>query len=214
MPYIYKITNSINGKCYIGKTSFTISKRWKEHCRDAQKHSTRPLYRAITKYGENNFRIEVIEEVETDELAQKRERFWIQYYASDKRGYNATSGGDGKSYIDTSSVVDSYSRTQNQTETAAELNIHVQSVRNILLNAGIPIVNISTVMTNRVGKRVKMCLLDGTFVQEFASLVEAATYCINQGLSNSSVNTGATHISEVCRNKRKAFAKHKWEFLI
>ena len=31
MPYIYKIINNINGKIYIGKTNFTIEKRWKEH---------------------------------------------------------------------------------------------------------------------------------------------------------------------------------------
>lgn len=31
MPFIYKIVNKINGKCYIGKTMFTIQERWKEH---------------------------------------------------------------------------------------------------------------------------------------------------------------------------------------
>ena len=34
MPYIYKITNTINDKIYIGKTLQSIEERWKEHCRD------------------------------------------------------------------------------------------------------------------------------------------------------------------------------------
>ena len=37
MAYIYKITNQINGKIYIGKTLKTISSRWKEHCREAKR---------------------------------------------------------------------------------------------------------------------------------------------------------------------------------
>ena len=39
MPYIYKIINNINGKIYIGKTNFTVEKRWKEHCKDFKKES-------------------------------------------------------------------------------------------------------------------------------------------------------------------------------
>ena len=65
MPYIYKITNNINGKVYIGKTNYTIEKRWKEHCHDYKKLSfqKRPLYRAMAKYGPENFSIEEIENV-------------------------------------------------------------------------------------------------------------------------------------------------------
>lgn len=37
MPYIYKITNDINNKIYIGKTLYTIEHRFKEHCKDSKK---------------------------------------------------------------------------------------------------------------------------------------------------------------------------------
>lgn len=37
MAYIYKITNNINGKIYIGKTEFSVEKRFKEHCQDSKK---------------------------------------------------------------------------------------------------------------------------------------------------------------------------------
>lgn len=55
----------------------------------------RPLYKAIAKYGMENFSIETIEEVEDDFLGE-REIYWINYYNSYSKGYNATLGGDGK----------------------------------------------------------------------------------------------------------------------
>ena len=98
MPYIYKITNDINKKIYIGKTVETIEKRWKEHIKDSKKKTSenRPLYRAINKYGIEHFSIEEIEEVQDQFLLSDRERFWIEYFGSFKNGYNATIGGDGK----------------------------------------------------------------------------------------------------------------------
>ena len=101
MPYIYKITNSINGKIYIGKTLQSIEERWKEHCRDCTKSRVekRPLYEAMNKYGKENFSIELVEECE-ESVLNEREVFWIEYYGSFKNGYNATIGGDGRPYID------------------------------------------------------------------------------------------------------------------
>lgn len=66
MAYIYKITNIINGKVYIGQTSFSIEKRFKEHLQDSNKAHTekRPLYDAIRKYGKDKFIIELIEETD------------------------------------------------------------------------------------------------------------------------------------------------------
>jgi hypothetical protein len=51
MPYIYKITNKINGKSYIGKTLKTVKERWSEHCQDYKKERSekRPLYSAMSK---------------------------------------------------------------------------------------------------------------------------------------------------------------------
>lgn len=93
---IYKITNKINGKCYIGQ-SIDIEKRWKDHqlpCRQTGKSSNYPLYRAFKKYGLNNFNFSVIEECELDQL-DIREQYWIKYYDSYNNGYNATLGGQG-----------------------------------------------------------------------------------------------------------------------
>lgn len=94
--YIYKIENLVNGKKYIGKTVFSVEKRWREHINSLyQKHSFNyPIYRAIRKYGIRNFKIETLEEVDNS-LLNNREKYWISYFDTFKHGYNATQGGEG-----------------------------------------------------------------------------------------------------------------------
>jgi len=57
------------------------------------------FYRAIRKYGENNFYIELLETTTIDNL-NEREKYWISYYNSYKNGYNSTLGGDGVIRLD------------------------------------------------------------------------------------------------------------------
>ena len=93
--YIYKITNLINNKVYIGQTK-DLRKRWKEHCDCASdRRRTNYLYNAMRKYGIDNFKMEVIEGPTPD--YNEREKYWISYYNSflDKnKGYNMTLGGE------------------------------------------------------------------------------------------------------------------------
>ena len=68
--YIYKITNIINGKIYIGKTKYLIESRFREHIKcahreDAHSNTGSYLHKAINKYGENNFIIEVLDTAES-----------------------------------------------------------------------------------------------------------------------------------------------------
>lgn len=82
-PVIYKITNTLNGKIYIGKAN-NLNARWKSgHLRTAAKLAAGEqigyishLYRAMIEYGVDNFKIEVIEKCSPDEL-NTREQFWI-----------------------------------------------------------------------------------------------------------------------------------------
>ena len=103
MGYIYKITNRINGCMYIGQTTRTPEYRWEQHKRNAwyeykeAYHSK--FYRAIRKYGTENFDLGVIEECDNDNL-NDREIYWIRYYNTfnTSHGYNCTSGG-GSCYV-------------------------------------------------------------------------------------------------------------------
>ena len=212
MPYIYKITNNINQKIYIGKTIRSINERFREHKRDSFKEEceNRPLYRAMRKYGIQNFSVELIEETDNPE---ERERYWIEYYGSFKNGYNATLGGDGKSYIDYDLVVAAYRELKNCIETAKQLNIHEDTVRNILKIKNEPILSSTEVTKAKYGNCVNMYSLEGKYLMTFASMSEAGQYLIDNKLSNCKLTTIRTHISEACRGKRKTAAKFIWKYV-
>jgi group I intron endonuclease len=96
MGFIYKITNKINNKIYIGQTRLSLEERWKAHIKKAQQYPNRYLYDAMNHYGYENFIIEKIEECLNDEL-DLREQYWISFYNSTDPdiGYNLTNGGGG-----------------------------------------------------------------------------------------------------------------------
>ena len=89
---IYKITNIINHKVYIGQTVNTLKNRWNKHCHSS---GCRILYNAILKYGKDSFTQEVIEEIPIEKL-DEREIYWISFYKSNEKtfGYNILQGGN------------------------------------------------------------------------------------------------------------------------
>ena len=97
--YVYKITNTVNKKVYIGKSKNPIT-RFAKHV-SVSKHKIKSQYfylqRAINKYGEDKFVIDILEEHDSAEAAYAREIYWISFYKScDKKyGMNLTKGGDG-----------------------------------------------------------------------------------------------------------------------
>lgn len=92
---IYKITNIINSKCYIGKSEVSVENRLECHRKGV--HSNIYLQSSIKHYGVENFRFEVLEECEKEDC-NSRERYWIEYYnCIYPNGYNGTSGGEGES---------------------------------------------------------------------------------------------------------------------
>ena len=211
MAYIYQITNDINGKIYIGKTEFSIEKRFKEHCQDAfrDRNEKRPLYAAMRKYGIEHFHIELIEETDNPE---EREVFWIENKRSFKNGYNATVGGDGKKYIDYDLVISSYKEIKSIVDTAKALNISADSVSNILRQNNISIISSSEVNLNKYGKITNMYSLDGEFLKSFSSTNEAAQYMIDNNLTKCKKTTIKQHITEVCTGRRNTAAKYKWKY--
>ena len=98
--YIYKYTNLINNKIYVGQC-FEIEQRKRAHKSAALKNSEAcPLfYRAIRKYGYENFVFEVIETIYTDQKGiDDREIFWIKELNARNNdiGYNISIGGGGR----------------------------------------------------------------------------------------------------------------------
>jgi len=92
---IYKISNLVNGKIYIGQ-SVDVYDRIAHHKAELRnnRHSNKYLQYSWNKYGEENFSFEIIESCKRNEL-NNREQYWISYYDSYNNGYNHTLGGDG-----------------------------------------------------------------------------------------------------------------------
>lgn len=90
---IYKITNNLNGKCYIGQTTNSAEYRWYQHCKKSSKSKVSV---AMQKYGKDNFTFEIVDETAVDRWdLYNLEMFYIKKYNSiQPTGYNLTSGGD------------------------------------------------------------------------------------------------------------------------
>lgn len=85
---IYKITCKVNNKVYIGQTCEDINKRFRRHMGyQSLEHDTK-FYRAVRKYGKENFYIEQIDSADTQEELDDKEIYWINYYDSAQNGYN------------------------------------------------------------------------------------------------------------------------------
>lgn len=97
---VYKITNQLNNKSYIGWTSQTLDSRWLQHKKLAEKNlDNRPFYNAIRKYGVDCWTTEVLATTEDKTVAKRKEIEYIQLFESYDHGYNATRGGDGNNDI-------------------------------------------------------------------------------------------------------------------
>lgn len=102
---IYVITNNINGKQYVG-LSKNIIRRWNDHKNKAihpikKDDIDKPLYKAMRKYGTNNFSIKILEEIDSNNIEdmKEKEKFYIAKLDLYYSGYDATFGGDGVNLI-------------------------------------------------------------------------------------------------------------------
>lgn len=209
--FIYKITNKINGKCYIGKTLFSIEKRWKEHQHDSQsrKKEIRPLYRAFNKYGIENFSVEQIEECDASILSE-REIYWINYYNSYHYGYNATFGGDGKQLFDYDEILDELKKNPYPIEVARKIGCCVDTVSAVAHRNNIDIKNKGCSQNVNPARKVYQYDLKGNFIQEFPSTMDAGKWLVSQGKAKN--ETSRNHISEVCRGLRSTAYGYKWKY--
>lgn len=206
MPYIYKITNDINNKVYIGKTLESIEKRWKEHQRDAQKveNQNRPLYKAISKYGIKHFSITQLEKCQVNNI-NDRERYWIQFYGSFKYGYNATLGGDGKHYADYDLIYSLY----NQGKTIKEI-CDITKYSNLTCRVALENFGICSAERKRRGwdklyHTVAKLDKDSFEILEVYPSIKAAYASLGKEHSG--------HIAAVCNGKRKTAYGYSWKYI-
>lgn len=213
MNAIYKITNKINNKVYIGQTTLSIEQRWKYHVQDCLSGKVnvekRPLYEAMLKYGLENFSIELIEEVQDICELDAREIYYIKQYNSyigfeNSNGYNATLGGKSKRKIDWTIeriewLISEYNKGKNCVQLSKELGCSSETISTKLKSLGFEIIC-------RPSNKRSICKLDleGNLIDIYDSIKSAAE-SINKKPND-------IHISEVCKGKRKTGGGYKWMY--
>jgi len=94
---IYRITNLVNGKSYIGKTGMNFGDRWDCHRSQLNRgyHDNPHLQHAWKKYGKDAFEFRVIESASDVSCLDNLERKYIKQYRDQDKSYNILDGGDG-----------------------------------------------------------------------------------------------------------------------
>ena len=185
----YCITNLINEKKYVGKTTYSITKRFQEHCKDSKKErcERRPLYSAMNKYGIENFVVEELIECPNDEL-DSYEKMYIEKLQT--YGHNATKGGS--ILFDYDKIIETYALGGTMTECAAKMHCSVDTVKKVLTINNIPIRH------NRRGsdpKKVEQYSLEGVFIKEWESITLAAHWLVDNAKT---YNSGVKQKIRLC----------------
>lgn len=205
MGYIYVITNLINSKKYVGKTTTTIKERWKEHCSDSKKYrcNKRPLYDAFNKYGIENFKIEELEYVKDNNQLSDREIHWIKELQTyGQTGYNATKGGDGKILYNHKEIIELYQLGYSIPKVSKKLRCDITTVIKVLKANGIRLRN--------GWNMVDQFDLAGNYIQTFDSINSAIGWLIKHGLTISK-NAGK-NIIKCCNKQRKQSYGYRWTY--
>lgn len=140
---IYKLTNTVNNKIYIGLTTQGTENRFKLHCWKAGQGSDYPLHVAIREFGKESFRREILESVENPTIARERERYFVKIFNSQDKnvGYNTTAGGE---YFE---VTDEMRKAMSKAQKGRR---HTESFKSVL-----------------------QYTKDGEFIREYASMTDA-----------------------------------------
>lgn len=222
ISYIYKYENKINHKIYIGQ-SIDPKKRFREHKNAAFNSNNTdydlPIHRAIRKYGLDNFDIVILEFCSKNQ-ADEREKYWIQFYNSYNKGYNATNGGqDGGGYNGKEVLVydldgNFITSYVNAKEAAKTLGVSYSVVQQVL-HAERPTCKqvqlkyadddkIITKFKSRQGGKISIYQLDinSNIIQEWDSAADASKAL---GIDSSS-------ITKCLKDKAKTCGGFKWKY--
>lgn len=206
---IYCITNKINGKRYIGQTVRTLEERFGEHARNKNSY----LGSTIRKYGRENFTAEIIDSSLLIDDLNEKEIYWTQKLNTKiPHGYNLVDGGDNTmGYNHTLEARMKMSMTKKELGNMEGVKNHfygkrhTEETRKKMSDAW---KNGKRVMTPELKKRLRESqytrkVLNVTTGEIFNSIKEASeTYDIK-----------ATHITRVCRGRRKTTGGYKWSYI-
>lgn len=180
---VYKATNNLNGKVYIGQTVRDLNIRINRHLQDAKYENKTIFHRAINKYGKENFDWFIVDYAYNQDELNKKEIYWIEYCNSfiknpNCNGYNMTIGGYGASGENHPSYNKEVSKEVRQkiSETLKDKYTGKDSI---------------------LSKPVIQLSLDGEFVNQYESMTEA-------------VKKVGNHIGDACNGRIHSAIGHIW----
>ena len=212
MGYIYCITNLINGKQYVGKTTYSVTKRFQEHRTDCQKRKNekRPLYSAMRKYGIENFSIETLISCEEEELSSY-EILFIQKLNTYHNGYNATKGGDGKILFDYNEIITLYNSGLNIKQVSAKIGCCTDTVSTVLHKFNI---KIRHEVSETMNPKMPVFMLDSQTektIKLFSSISDASRWLVENKYAKTNNGGVRQKISLCIHGKLKTAYKFKWK---
>lgn len=202
---IYKITNNVNGKIYIGQTIRTLEERFAEH-----KRSKKSLIsKALNKYGIENFTVEQIDAAKTiEELNELEFKYIKEYDCITPNGYNQCDGGGNTfGYHHSEKSKQKMSQNKKGKYTGAENHFygkhHTEETRTKMKEAWTNRVVTDEQKQNLKASHYKRQVQNVDTGKIFDSVKEAAEY---YGLKD-------THISRVCKGKRNKTGGFRWKYV-
>lgn len=128
---IYKITNLINQKVYIGQTIQSLTARWNQHIKNSRNtKNTLHLYESIRKYGKELFKREIIDSAKTLDELNEKEIYWINFYNSldPDKGYNNVEGGKANP-MHNSRVIEKHLNKMRSEQVRAKISLSIKKLR-------------------------------------------------------------------------------------
>ena len=204
MAKIYKITNTLNDKVYIGNTDRDLANRFREHCKKSNitKFENRPMYSDMNKYGVDNFSIELIEEVNNTDRYE-REKYWINYYDTFNNGYNSTKGGLGRFTTNINDIEILWKKGYTIKEIHSMTGYGAKNISKILRKNSIATHEEIKDRANIAREKIV------AQIDEYDNVVEIYKSMFDIFHDKTKI----AHIIDVCKGKRKTAYGYKWVYL-
>ena len=173
MYNIYKLTNIIDGKSYIGQTKRSVASRLAEHKFSSKKRQISALHAAINNFGINSFSIQVLETC-PDEDCDVREQYWIDRLNSNNPefGYNVAKGGKGNPGLEVSESTREKLRLRNKGFSKEAREAKVKASTGVKVSDKVAMLNRERGL--KISKQVLQYSVDGDLINEFPSIIEAS----------------------------------------
>jgi len=210
VPVVYKLTNTVNGKCYVGST-LCLRTRLKYHRSGFCAQPQHPLYIDIHRYGWSAFSVDVLEECDAETL-RERERYYIDLYDSFHSGYNLTPATSPSELISEFNAINWANPEYRKERGAASSALQIKRLENKSYYS--EKVEQLKRYTDTLKRIVGMYSLDGELLHTFEGARIAGRWLNDNGIT--SAKTAGSCVSNICSGKnthRKTLYGYRWSYI-